>query len=270
MKFSHLSIALLGVALLGGCGGKSGNGTAAPGDNTPPAGNDPSPAGNDPSPAGNSGPTAAFSVTCSSLSCTFNDQSSDSDGTIASWSWAFGDGATSTAANPSHDYAATSHTQFAVELTVTDNDGGQAVASQSFMVSPPIRLQCQNAASLGEYTDCTLPLPAAAKIEIELTSRECVAAGNTLELLLPVQATLFTDGCYSPEIGTVFTMSDNGNPFPAGTEISLQMLSGSGLQEIPPSLILLGTEDPPWVLRFDDGNVAPADNDITITVRPVP
>ena len=47
--------------------------------------------------------------------------STDSDGTIASYAWDFGDGSTSTLANPSHTYA--SAIAFTVSLTVTD-DGG--------------------------------------------------------------------------------------------------------------------------------------------------
>src|SRR5439155_13385081 len=53
----------------------------------------------------NQPPVAAFTSSCSGLSCSFSDGSSDPDGTITAWSWAFGDGATSTSRNPSHPYA---------------------------------------------------------------------------------------------------------------------------------------------------------------------
>jgi len=46
--------------------------------------------------------------------------SSDSDGTIASYAWNFGDGNTSIQANPTHTYAAGNYT---ATLTVTDNGG---------------------------------------------------------------------------------------------------------------------------------------------------
>jgi hypothetical protein len=81
---------------------------------------------------------------------------------------------------------------------------------------------------------------------------------------------VFTDGCYAPEIGTKITISDNGAAFPAGTPIGLQMLSGAGPQVIPPSLIVMGSGGPPWVLRFDDGEISPPDEDITVTIRAVP
>jgi PKD repeat protein len=51
----------------------------------------------------------------------FSDASSDPDGAIASWAWDFGDGTSSNAQNPTHQYAAVG--TFTVTLTVTDNDG---------------------------------------------------------------------------------------------------------------------------------------------------
>jgi hypothetical protein len=59
-----------------------------------------------PPPPGNQPPSASFTYDCSVLSCSFTDTSSDSDGTVSGWSWTFGDGATSTAQNPAHEYAA--------------------------------------------------------------------------------------------------------------------------------------------------------------------
>ena len=51
----------------------------------------------------------------------FSTGSSDSDGTIASYSWDFGDGGSSTSANPTHSYAAAG--SYTASLTVTDDDG---------------------------------------------------------------------------------------------------------------------------------------------------
>ena len=51
----------------------------------------------------------------------FYDQSKDSDGSISSWYWNFGDGSTSTLKDPTHQYAKKGF--YNVELTVTDNDG---------------------------------------------------------------------------------------------------------------------------------------------------
>jgi microbial collagenase len=82
-------------------------------------------------------PVAKFVSSISGLTVTFTDQSTDSDGTIASRAWTFGDGTTSTLANPSKTYTAAG--TYTVKLTVTDNKGGSATISQTVTVTanPP-------------------------------------------------------------------------------------------------------------------------------------
>ncbi|MFP4622838.1 MAG: PKD domain-containing protein [Gemmatimonadota bacterium] len=83
----------------------------------------------------NSPPTASFTFTTSDLTADFTDQSSDTDGTIDSWAWDFGDGATSADQNPTHTYA--SGGTYTVTLTVTDDDGATDSASQDVTVTAP-------------------------------------------------------------------------------------------------------------------------------------
>src|SRR6266576_3923129 len=86
--------------------------------------------------APNQPPTANFTSSCSGLSCNFTSTSSDPDGSISAYSWTFGDGATSTAANPSHTYG--SGGTYTVTLRVTDNRGAQSGAtSKSVTVTTP-------------------------------------------------------------------------------------------------------------------------------------
>ncbi len=66
-------------------------------------------------------PVAAFTASCANLQCSFVDGSADSDGNLTSWLWDFGDGSTSTLANPDHSYA--NPGAYPVSLTVTDDDG---------------------------------------------------------------------------------------------------------------------------------------------------
>ncbi|KRD31986.1 hypothetical protein ASE35_13580 [Lysobacter sp. Root916] len=82
---------------------------------------------------GNAPPTANFASSASGLSVAFTDSSSDSDGSIVSRSWTFGDGTTSTATNPSKTYAAAG--TYTVALTVTDNGGASNTKTASVTVT---------------------------------------------------------------------------------------------------------------------------------------
>jgi PKD repeat protein len=83
-------------------------------------------------------PTASFTATSTNFTATFNASASkDTDGTIVSYAWTFGDNSTGTGVNPSHTYAAGN--TYLVTLTVTDDRGGTGTMQQSVTVSnaPP-------------------------------------------------------------------------------------------------------------------------------------
>ena len=103
-KFAKLALAFLGEAAKTSGGGGGSNAT----------------------------PVANFSSSVSGLTATFTDTSTDSDGTIASRSWNFGDSTSSTTANPSHTYAAAG--TYNVSLTVTDNGGASNSKTQAVTV----------------------------------------------------------------------------------------------------------------------------------------
>jgi PKD repeat protein len=115
----------------------------------------------------NAAPTANFTFTTSGLTATFTDSSTDSDGTIASRSWNFGDGGTSTATNPSRTYAAAG--TYNVQLTVTDNGGATNSRTQSVTVTAPPGNALQNgvpltgqSGALNAQTFYTVAIPAGA------------------------------------------------------------------------------------------------------------
>lgn len=91
--------------------------------------------GTEPPPV-NQAPTASFPApTCTGLTCSFNDTSTDSDGSIASRSWNFGGTGTSTLPNPSHEFPGTG--TYTVALTVTDDDGATNSTSRNVSVTAP-------------------------------------------------------------------------------------------------------------------------------------
>ena len=83
-------------------------------------------------------PTARISVT-QTANDTFDfrgDTSTDSDGSIVSYAWNFGDGATATGPSTSHRYATPG--SYTVQLTVTDDDGATNAASSGVQASAPV------------------------------------------------------------------------------------------------------------------------------------
>ena len=202
-------------------------------------------------PTENQAPTAAFTPNCLSLSCSFTNESTDPNaGDVLTYEWNFGDGsATSTEEDPSHDYVVTIVAPnvadtFTVTLTTTDAGGLEDVFTDSVVVAPP---------AVCSEDSCNLTLPVNATVTVALDSIGCMAHGNTLLILEPVQDTLFDDGCFTPE-GTSFDLGGTGNVFNAGTVIVPEVISGSTDLAFPPTLrVRAGTAYPTWILEFDDG-----------------
>lgn len=84
-------------------------------------------------------PTASFAApagaTAGAQTLFDGSGSSDPDGTIAGYEWAFGDGTTGTGASPGHVYAAAG--EYTATLTVTDDAGNKASVSHSVSVAAP-------------------------------------------------------------------------------------------------------------------------------------
>lgn len=82
----------------------------------------------------NNPPTAAFTFTCTDLTCDFDGSgSSDSDGSITSYAWDFGDGTSATGQTVSHTFDADG--TYSVTLTVTDDAGDTGSDAQDVSVS---------------------------------------------------------------------------------------------------------------------------------------
>lgn len=107
IRISGIAVCIGLAIALGSCGGSTDNGPTAE-------------------------PVAAFTPSCTGLSCTFADQSTDAR-TIVSHAWDFGDGSRSTDADPTHIY--TQAGSFTVELTVVDDAGASGSSSRPVTLS---------------------------------------------------------------------------------------------------------------------------------------
>jgi Tol biopolymer transport system component/PKD repeat protein len=84
-------------------------------------------------------PVASFTSACNGLACGFDASgSSDPGGTIASYTWTFGDGSTGSGATVNRTYVAGG--TYTVILTVTDDDGATSTQAQSLTVVAPSRV----------------------------------------------------------------------------------------------------------------------------------
>lgn len=126
--------------------------------------------------AANLAPTAAFVSSCSGETCSFDSTTSaDADGSLTGYAWDFGDGRTSTAANPTHAYATAG--TYNVRLTVTDNQSATDIETTALTVedAPPIESPIAfvgSAATTANNNAPTVTIPASA------------SAGDRLVMLL--------------------------------------------------------------------------------------
>jgi PKD repeat protein len=221
--------------------------------------------------AANTLPTAGFTYSCTATNCAFTNASTDTDGTIASYAWDFGDptsGAanTSTAEDPTHTFS--SAATYTVTLTVTDNAGGTDVETQTVPVTQD--LVCTGG-------DCTIVLTQSSSVAITVESSVCEFIGNRFEIVQPIQAEVFADGCAVAD-GTVFPIN-GGAAFAAGTSLQTRFTQGTKPRPADPdpgpAATRVSGSFPNWTIEIDDGGNAgnpnePDYNDIVLTVTATP
>ena len=84
----------------------------------------------------NVAPTAAFTASCAALTCSVDGAASvDPDGTLAGYSWDWGDGTHATQAAAQHLYSSAG--TYTIRLTVSDNLGATATTSRTVTVTAP-------------------------------------------------------------------------------------------------------------------------------------
>jgi hypothetical protein len=137
----------------------------------------------------NAPPQASFTVTCAALGCSFDaGGSSDSDGTISSYSWGFGDGTSGSGKTASHIYSRAG--SYTITLTVIDNAG--ATGSTSRAVNP-ISLSARGYKQNGlQNADLSWTGPSGASFDVFRNSAR----------IATVQATAYTDNINQKGSGT--------------------------------------------------------------------
>jgi serine protease len=124
-------------------------------------------------------PVAAFTFSCTGLSCTFNGTGSTDDNGITSHAWSFGDGATASGATASHTFAAGG--TYTVTLTVTDTGGQTGALSSPVTVSVggAISLTARGYKSKGQQlVDLTWSGAAGASVDVYRNNVRVVTTPN--------------------------------------------------------------------------------------------
>jgi PKD repeat protein len=204
------------------------------------------------SPAGSSGgnqpPTARMSVDCQDLVCSMTgDGSSDPEGLLSSYAWDFGDGATSSQADPGHTYANAGTYQ--VSLKVTDAGGLSDTMTQTVhvgSVGPAIAYVGSNS-SVGNVTNQTVTVPAAVSADDGLVLVTTVAS-STVTATAPAGwtqvGTTTSGGTTSTVWQRVATGSDAGTgvkvTFSAIAKATVSLFAYSGTSTTTPVLGLQG------------------------------
>ncbi|MDZ4811465.1 MAG: PKD domain-containing protein [Pseudomonadota bacterium] len=172
---------------------------------------------------GNVAPSANYSFTTSGLTANFTDSSTDSDGTIASRSWNFGDSTTSTSTNPSKTYSAAG--SYSVVLTVTDNGGLTNSITRSVTVST-----AANVAPVANYSFSTSGLTAtftdsSTDSDGTIASRSWNFGDSTTSTATNPSKTYSAAGTFN----VVLTVTDNGGATNSITRAVTVSTSGTEL-----------------------------------------
>ncbi len=186
----------------------------------------------------NNPPTADISASCPTLSCTFSSAGSqDTDGTITGYLWDFGDGATSTQANPVHPYAVAD--DYDVTLTVTDNAGASVSATETVTVpggtAAGIALRGVTGTSARGVTSVSVNVPAGVQAGdglVLVLSTNSTVSGATPAGWTAADNQLSGTGPNTQVFSRVAVAGDAGDPvtvtLSGQAKVSLQLLAYSG------------------------------------------
>ena len=212
-----------------------------------------------PAPLPNTPPTAGFTHTCTAADCSFMSTSTDvAPGTIATYAWVFGDGATAAVANPSHSYALVNPTDFTVTLTVTDNEGATDVETQTISVSPPPP-GTEGCTTSGTRVECLLDISSPSNIKLKLIGLSCNLLGERITIPPPSSDQVFLSVC-TRAVGDSTKIfggpGDTAFRYEAGSQVRIWFTQGTPRSGEPavgtPAGQVVGSF-PNWTINFEDG-----------------
>jgi PKD repeat protein len=198
----------------------------------------------------NVAPVAAFTATATNLTANLDaSKSSDTDGTVASYAWTFGDGTTGAGKTVSHTYA-TSGTK-SVKLTVTDDRGATNSVTTSVTVTSAAGNTAPTAAFSSSATDLVASFDASASADADGT--------------IASYAWTFGDG----STGTGKTT--NHTYLSAGTKtVSLTVTDDRGAsQSVTKTVTVTAPVTPPGTITLTDGSVMNARGIMTASTHGV-
>jgi PKD repeat protein len=207
----------------------------------------------------NTPPTAGFTHTCNAAHCSFTSTSTDvAPGTIATYAWDFGDGATAALSNPSHGYAVINPTDFTVTLTVTDNEGATDVESQTVSVAPPPP-GAEGCTTSGTRVDCLLDIAERSNIKLKLTGISCTLYGERVVIPPPSGDQVFLYVCLRAVGDSTKIFGGPGDSafvYEAGSQATIRFRQGTADAGEPTPSAPVGQltgSFPNWTINFEDG-----------------
>jgi PKD repeat protein len=217
--------------------------------------------------APNVAPEAVATSASSALFAEFDGStSSDSDGTVVSYDWQFGDGATATGPSASHTYGAAG--TYTATLTVTDDEGASSSATTRVTVTAG-GIAFRDAASTTNNrgtTSVSLTVPASAQARDGLVL--VLSTNSTVTGTAPDGWTLVGTQSASPSLTTqvfsrVATATDAGTAVTvqlSGTaKVTAQLLAYAGTSKKGPIASLAGASDVAGTAHTTPQVAAPAD-----------
>jgi len=187
----------------------------------------------------NIAPTAAFTPSVTDLALSVDaSSSSDSDGTISSYDWTFGDGATGSGVTASHTYAVAG--TYSVTLTVTDNGGATATTSTDVTVVAPPANVAPTAAFTSSSSGLTAALDGSASSDSDGSvvsyawdfgdtssgSGSTVSHAYAVAGTYPVTLTVTDNGGATGSVSHVVTVSDPGGVVALAQDAFFRTVSG--------------------------------------------